>query len=87
VRFASPKTAASAKAKKEKINAQGDLADTMEDLEGLFKYNADLHAECDYLLKNFDTRQAARHSEITALKESIAITGGAPVAQLLQYIH
>lgn len=71
------KTEASAKAKKDKINAEGDLADTMEELEGLFKYNADLHAECDYTLKNFDVRQKARAEEIEALQQAKQILNGA----------
>jgi len=74
------KTKETAKAKKEKINTEGDLADTMEELEGLFKYNADLHAECDYTMKNFDVRQKARAEEIEALKQAKQILSGADLS-------
>jgi len=74
------KTEAVAKAKKDKINAEGDLADTMEELEGLFKYNADLHAECDYTLKNFAVRQKARGEEIEALQQAKQILSGADLS-------
>merc|ERR1719198_729918 len=74
------KTEAKAKAKKEKINTEGDLADTMEELEGLFKYNADLHTECDYTLKNFDARQKARAAEIEALQQAKQILNGADLS-------
>jgi len=73
----STKTEALAKAKKDKINAEGDLTDTIDELEGLMKYNADLHAECDYVLKNFDVRQTARGEEITALQQAKQILDGA----------
>merc|ERR1719443_2861164 len=74
------KTEAVAKAKKDKINAEGDLADTIEELEGLAKYNADLHAECDYTLKNFDVRQKARGEEIEALQQAKQILNGADLS-------
>merc|ERR1719433_1340947 len=32
--------------------------------------NAELHAECDYVLKNFDVRQKARGEEIEALQQA-----------------
>merc|ERR1711933_427418 len=64
------KTEELAKAKKDKTRAEGDLADTSDELEGLAKYNADLHAECDYTLKNFDVRQKARGEEIEALQQA-----------------
>jgi len=74
------KTKETAKAKKEKINTESDLADTMEELEGLAKYNADLHAECDYTLKNFDIRQKARAEEIEALQQAKQILNGADLS-------
>jgi len=45
-------------------------------LEGLNDTNGDLHKACDYSLKNFDTRQAARAAEIDALKEAKNILSG-----------
>merc|ERR1719472_564477 len=71
------KTEEVAKAKKDLINTQGDLEDTIDELEGLSKYNADLHAECDYVMKNFNARQKARGDEISALQEAKQILDGA----------
>jgi len=71
------KTEEVAKAKKDLINTQSDLEDTIEELEGLAKYNADLHAECDYVMKNFGARQKGRGDEITSLQEAKQILDGA----------
>merc|ERR1719169_20847 len=54
------KSQAKAKAKKDLAMTEGDLADTATEIENLGKYNADMHGECDYVLKNFDIRQQAR---------------------------
>merc|ERR1711957_772336 len=54
------KTSAKAKAHKDRLGAESDLMDTVDELEGLHKYAADVHEECDYLLKNFMARQQAR---------------------------
>merc|ERR1711920_397060 len=69
-------TEARAKAKEEKSMAKADLAATVDLLEGLYRTNGDLHKSCDYILKNFDARQAARAAEIQALKEAKAILSG-----------
>merc|ERR1719221_1802631 len=50
--------------------AKNELAATME-------YDAQLHAECDWLLQYFDTRKAARASEIDALGNAKAVLSGA----------
>merc|ERR1740130_1932480 len=41
------------------------------------KYLGGLHQECDWLLKNFDNRQAARTGEIDALGKAKAVLSGA----------
>lgn len=69
-------TADRATAKEELSMAKTDLASTMTELEGLAQTNADLHKACDYTLKNFDARQAARAAEIDALNEAKAILSG-----------
>jgi len=71
------KTEEVAKAKKDLINTKGDLEDTVDELEGLAKYNSDLHAECDYVMKNFNARQKARGDEVSALQEAKQILDGA----------
>merc|ERR1719183_3043038 len=71
------KEEATSQAKKDTVQAESDLQDTTDELEGLAKYNADLHEDCDYVLKNFDTRQQARAAEIESIKEAKAILSGA----------
>merc|ERR1719231_1352172 len=71
------KTKAKAQAKKDLSSTQGDLADTVTELENLGKYNGDLHGECDYVMKNFDIRQNARAEEIEALQQAKQILNGA----------
>merc|ERR1719183_3173735 len=56
--------------------AKADFKATMDELEDLHETNADLHGSCDYILNNFDARQAARAAEIEALKEAKAILSG-----------
>lgn len=62
---------------KDKLQAENELADAVRDLEGLAEYLASLHAECDYLTKNFDVRQAARAQEVEALQQAKQILSGA----------
>merc|ERR1711920_901375 len=69
-------TEARAKAKEELSMAKTDLSATVEELEGLYRTNGDLHKSCDYILDNFDARQAARTAEINALNEAKAILSG-----------
>jgi len=71
------KSAAKSGAHKDMLAAESDLSDTMKELEGLNKYNSELHAECDYLLKNFDLRQSTRSNEIEALQQAKQILDGA----------
>merc|ERR1719316_2241998 len=41
------------------------------------KYIGGLHGECDWLLKNYDAREAARTGEIDALGKAKAVLSGA----------
>merc|ERR1719331_2934323 len=78
------KSEAKAKAEGERTETQVELDTTMDTLEQLAQENVDLHGECDYTLKNFDTKQASRDDEIEALKQSSAILSGAALGQFLQ---
>jgi septal ring factor EnvC (AmiA/AmiB activator) len=49
---------------------------TVEAMENA-KYIGGLHQECDWLLKNFDAREAARTGEIDALGKAKAVLSGA----------
>merc|ERR1719326_1475890 len=48
-----------------------------EELMATKQYIADLHAECDWLLSNYETRKEARAAEIDALKKAKAVLSGA----------
>jgi len=74
------KTQAKADAEKDRREAHSDLSDTMKDLDGLAKYNAELHTECDYVMKNFDVRQNGRAQEIEALQQAKQILNGASLS-------
>jgi len=67
---------ARARAKEALSLTETDLKQTMQELEGLSMMAGDLHKSCDFLLKNFDARQAARAAEVVALKEAKAILSG-----------
>merc|ERR1719343_176767 len=71
------KTQSKIAAHKDEQEAQDDLSDVLKELEGLAKYKAELHTECDYLLKNFDLRQKERGEEIEALQQAKQILSGA----------
>merc|ERR1719420_1504237 len=59
------------------VAAQADRRAALEDAERLQATNADIHANCDFLLKNFEVRQAARTQELEALAEAKAVFSGA----------
>lgn len=75
----------------EKAKADSDLVENTEakenslkELEQLSNYNAELHKSCDYIMKNFEVRQAARDEEVEALRQAIAILSGAKFSDFLQ---
>merc|ERR1712151_439956 len=70
------KTKATAAAESDKADANADLESTVDELESLAAYEADLHAECDFVLKNFDVRQKARMQEMEAIQSAKAILSG-----------
>jgi chromosome segregation ATPase len=49
---------------------------TVAELEALAKDEGDLHASCDYVLKNFEARQEARDQEVEALRQAKAYLSG-----------
>merc|ERR1719266_985042 len=71
------KNKASATAESELAEAKGDHEAAVGELESLAAYEADLHGECDFVLKNFDIRQKARLQEIEAIQAAKAILSGA----------
>jgi uncharacterized small protein (DUF1192 family) len=79
-------TSAENKAKAEEEKSETELSRDGVDNEimALIGENGDLHKSCDYTLKNFDLRQAARQSEMEALKQALSILSGASFSAFLQ---
>merc|ERR1719230_2146039 len=50
---------------------------TLHEAMATAQYIGDLHAECDWLLMNFDARKAARTGEIESLTNAKAVLSGA----------
>jgi len=73
----SRKTEQRAETQATKVGAEGDRSAALDDAERLSATNADLHSACDFLLKQFDLRQAARAQELDGLAEAKAIFSGA----------
>merc|ERR1719506_1781378 len=72
------------KAEGSKVELEKDLAATNFELEQLASYKGELHAGCDFVLKNFEVRQTARMEEVEALKQAKAILSGAKFESLVQ---
>jgi chromosome segregation ATPase len=66
-----------AKLDAQSTHANSDAKHTEEDLQALSRYAAGVHGDCDFLLKNFEERQASRAEEIDALGQAKAIFSGA----------
>merc|ERR1712113_658113 len=71
------KTKATAAARADSAEADGDLQSTNDELDSLADYTADLHNQCDFVLKNFDIRQKARLQEMEAIQAAKSILSGA----------
>merc|ERR1719271_1017389 len=68
----------------QKAGLEGDLEQATKDHKAasaekmaLGEYVAQLHGNCDFLLKNFDLRREARSNEIDAMQKAKAVLGGA----------
>jgi len=53
--------------------ATGDRKSTVDTLLKLGEMSAEIHSQCDFLLKNFEARQAARTEEMDALNQAKSI--------------
>merc|ERR1719453_1073033 len=63
-----------------------EKASTTEELMGNSEYIASLHADCDWLLQNFDQRKEARVGEIDAMLKAKDVLQGTDYS-LLQVTH
>merc|ERR1719324_516941 len=61
-----------AQAEVSKTAAEGDKADADATAEALAKTKADLHLSCDFVMENFEAREAARKGEIEGLQNTLA---------------
>eukprot|EP00448_Togula_jolla_P020656 CAMPEP_0170582070 /NCGR_PEP_ID=MMETSP0224-20130122/7382_1 /TAXON_ID=285029 /ORGANISM="Togula jolla, Strain CCCM 725" /LENGTH=723 /DNA_ID=CAMNT_0010905259 /DNA_START=42 /DNA_END=2213 /DNA_ORIENTATION=+ len=70
---------ASAKADNEEMKTQeeGDHKSQVQELSAVKQFEHQLHAECDWLLQNFDLRKTARADEVDNLKRAKAVLQGA----------
>merc|ERR1719379_1707949 len=77
---------ASKRAADSKTITEKEKKATATDLMALGEYVAQLHGNCDFLLKNFDVRKEARSGEIDAIGKAKAVLSGADYS-LLQVKH
>jgi len=75
----------------EKATAEGDKTAAEEGKDAALNEQqqnkneeADLHKSCDFVVKNFEIRQAARDQEVEALRQATAILSGAKFTEFLQ---
>jgi len=59
-----------------------DLSSTKKEFMATSQFLADLHAECDWLIQNFDLRKSARAEEMDNLKAAKAVLSGADFSLL-----
>merc|ERR1719238_1692355 len=71
------KEAAKSEVETELENSKGAKASAEKDLEAVVNMIKDLHADCDFLLENYDLRKEARANEIDALGKAKAVLSGA----------
>ena len=71
------KQAALAETEESLVNNQGALKNSNTELMNTEKLIADLHAECDWLLKYYDVRKEARTGEIESLGKAKDVLSGA----------
>jgi chromosome segregation ATPase len=70
-------SSAKAEAETELENSKGAKKSAKTDLDAIVTMIKDLHADCDFLLENFDLRAEARAGEIDALGKAKAVLNGA----------
>jgi len=70
------KTGDKAETEATKVQAEGDKMAANSEAETLATYKGELHQSCDFVLKNFETRQSARQAEIDGLAQAKAILSG-----------
>jgi len=76
------KQASKADTEKALADSTAEKKDTVGELFATLKYIQSLHTECDWLIKYFDMRKAARTGEIESLVKAKAVLSGAEYSLL-----
>jgi len=71
-----------AKLEKTKVQTRQTKEGVESELENLGQTKAQLHGSCDWLVSNFEARQAARSDEIDSVAKAKAILSGANFAEI-----
>jgi len=71
------KTEEKAKANEMLVEDTESHDNAVQELADLSEANGELHASCDFVMKNFEIRQSSRDEEIQALQQATAILSGA----------
>jgi chromosome segregation ATPase len=71
------KTEEKAKANENLVEDTESKDNAVQELADLSEANGELHASCDFVMKNFEIRQSSRDEEIQALQQATAILSGA----------
>ncbi len=79
-KFIEEKEAAKADAEASLLKAEEDKKSKVKESYNTAVVLKDLHAECDWLVANFDSRKEARGGEVDSLKKAKAILSGADFA-------
>merc|ERR1711988_1414110 len=59
-----------------------EKTDSMKKMMATMEFLKNLHADCDWLLQNFDVRKEARAGEVDSLKKAKAVLSGADFSLL-----
>jgi len=79
------KAATKSKAEADLVEARDETkAALVKGLEQLAASKAELHASCDFVVKNFDLRQTTRDEEVDALKQAKAVLSGSKIEAFIQ---
>jgi hypothetical protein len=76
------KESAKAEAEEGKVAAEGSKMAEFKELTATKQYESQLHAECDWLIQNFDLRKSMRSEEMDNLKQAKAVLSGADFSLL-----
>lgn len=78
------KSETKAKSEDARVEANKAKEAVLVELDQLAEYKNELHASCDFVMKNFELRQTARDEEVEALRKAKSILSGAKFSEFLQ---